>query len=538
MMVFINIKIASAQSSCNANFTYTTNSSNTYSFTSLSTSNGTITNYVWDFGDGSASNQPNPFHIYTTSGNYTVCLTIAGFDSIGSPFMCTYCDSSFFAQAVISPCVASYSYNFVTPNSIEFMDNSTTPFNVIGYSWTFGDGGISSLQNPSHSYTSTGTYYPCLVLSTTDGSVTYLCMYCDTIQVSTTSSSPCFSNFSYTTVNNSTFNFTDLSSGIGSITNYNWAFGDGSGSTQQNPVHNYLNSGIYNVCLTIQGLDTIGNPFSCTFCDSVVAQIGSQPCNAFFTYNTFDNSTFNFTNCSIAQGPIIAYNWTFGDGGQSTLPNPVHTYPSFGNYTTCLSITYLNSNSMPAYCSYCVGINASNPLINVCSVISAFASLSFNDTVSCADNTTCSNCSFFISKWYFGDGDSSYMSNPIHTYTNPGTYNLCLKTVAYNLLQHPCSQDSICINVVINPSSIQNIEKNPGLTTYPNPITTTVNLAIPKQDFYTLRLTDLMGKTILQKLVTPDTKIESIDMANYNPGIYFISLSSERNQYRVKMLKQ
>ncbi|MEM7038627.1 MAG: PKD domain-containing protein, partial [Bacteroidota bacterium] len=124
----------------------------TATFSDLST--GTITSWQWDFGDGNTSNQQNPTHIYGASGNFNVCLTVG--DTCGSMTFCRIYNTA---------CVIQSAFTSSTNQlSATFMDQSTSQNQITTYSWDFGDGNNSSLQNPSHTYGMPGTYPVCLVV--------------------------------------------------------------------------------------------------------------------------------------------------------------------------------------------------------------------------------------------------------------------------------------------------------------------------------------------------------------------------------------
>jgi PKD repeat protein len=75
----INICVAPTSS-----FTYNNSTPQSYQFTSTSTGNPTT--YLWDFGDGQSSVQPNATNIYAAAGTYTVCLIVS--DTCGSDTSC------------------------------------------------------------------------------------------------------------------------------------------------------------------------------------------------------------------------------------------------------------------------------------------------------------------------------------------------------------------------------------------------------------------------------------------------------------------
>jgi parallel beta-helix repeat protein len=212
------------------------------------TSTGTPANWTWDFGDGGNSTEQNPTHTYNAEGTYTVKLTVS--NSLGS-------DSEekigyiTVGSAVLAP-VAEFSADQNTGNApltVQFKDESTnTPTSWI---WDFGDGKTSTEQNPSHTYETAGTYTVKLTATNYGGSNTTT--KTDYITVTSDVSSPVAS---FTTDANSgkipfTVRFTDTSTG--KVSSWKWDFGDGSTSTEQNPIHTYVTEGIYNVTLTTTG---------------------------------------------------------------------------------------------------------------------------------------------------------------------------------------------------------------------------------------------------------------------------------------------
>lgn len=129
------------------------------------------------------------------------------------------------------------------PLTVNFTDLSSGP--VISWSWDFGNGGTSTAQNPSHEYTSAGTYTVNLtvtseICSDTETKTDYITV--STSPVADFAGDPT-SGYAPLTVS-----FTDLSTN--SPTSWSWDFGDGGTSTEQNPTHTYDTAGTYTVSLT------------------------------------------------------------------------------------------------------------------------------------------------------------------------------------------------------------------------------------------------------------------------------------------------
>jgi PKD repeat protein len=137
----------------------------TVNFTDQST--GQITSWSWDFGDGSISTEQNPSHTYTDDGSYTVSLTVTG--PGGSD---TETKADYIKVGSPSP-VADFSASPIKgppPLIVNFIDQSTGQ--ITSWSWDFGDGSISTEQNPSHTYTDDGSYTVSLTVTGPGGSDT------------------------------------------------------------------------------------------------------------------------------------------------------------------------------------------------------------------------------------------------------------------------------------------------------------------------------------------------------------------------------
>ncbi len=138
------------------------------SFTDLSTNNPTA--WSWDFGDGGTSTLQNPSYTYNTAGTYTVALTAINAYGSDTKSVVGYITVS---APVTNPPVADFSGTPTSgdyPLAVSFTDLSTeTP---TSWSWDFGDGGTSTLQNPSYTYNAAGTYTVSLTATNAYGSDT------------------------------------------------------------------------------------------------------------------------------------------------------------------------------------------------------------------------------------------------------------------------------------------------------------------------------------------------------------------------------
>ena len=117
--------------------------------------NGVVNQYLWDFGDGQISTEPNPIHAYSSVGYFDVTLSVRllldGCDQQNAHVKTQYVKVSNI-DAVFSGTPTAGE----VPLSVQFTDQSAgTP---TSWFWEFGDGETSTLQNPSHQYNQVGYY--------------------------------------------------------------------------------------------------------------------------------------------------------------------------------------------------------------------------------------------------------------------------------------------------------------------------------------------------------------------------------------------
>ena len=132
-------------------------------------------------------------------------------------------------------------------------------------------------------------------------------------------------DFTYT-ANYLIVSFTDASTaGDRMINTWDWDFGDGTKSVEQNPVHTYEESGTYLVSLTVidkNNLDDISTP------QEIVVTAEPIGPTADFTY-TANYLIVSFADAStVGDGEINSWNWDFGNDETSDQQNPTHMYLS------------------------------------------------------------------------------------------------------------------------------------------------------------------------------------------------------------------
>lgn len=399
---------------CDASFTYNTTPAGVVGFSYNGTNLNSQT-YQWSFGDGSASNLPNPTHTYTGSGPYVVCVTIS--DSVNN-CTSTYCDTVVLNNT--SFCQADYVISVDSSTSgiyvLTLTDQSVG--NVVSYDW-WVDGASYSSQNVVHTYQGQGIIGVCLTIETADSCTSYLC---DTVYLGTGNGNNCQANFQY--IIDSVPSGGNLVSFYGSSgvngAFYYWDFGDGQTSYSQNPDHIYSSNGVYLVCLTVT--DSI-NQCSSTYCDSVsLGGNGNVNCQANFqaiqdSVNVFGNVVY-FNDLS--SGSPSYWSWDFGDNTTSNQQNPTHTYSNPGTYTVCLTIANLGSNCFDTYCAAVVIDTVGSG--NNCQANYTYSTNPGGGITFFGSAGT--NSAQYL--WSFGDGSSGSGQTVTHNFNAPGTYTVCL----------------------------------------------------------------------------------------------------------------
>jgi large repetitive protein len=290
-------------------------------------SSGEITNWYWDFGDGNTSDEQNPSYLYAEAGTYSVSLIVEGEE--GSD---TITKEDYISVKIPEMPIANFNVDnnkIYTNETMAFDDLSTG--DITDWSWDFGDGGTSTEQSPSHTYTDAGSYTVTLTVTGPAGSDILI-----KEDFVTVSYKPLKADFSAdaTNVNTTdTINFLDKSSG--DITSWIWDFGDGSTSDEHNPRHQYNETGIYTVSLIV-----LGPAGSDTIVHKGYISVLQEPLTTNFSADkrsVYPKQVINFNDNSV--GDITSWLWDFGDGSASNEQNPRHAYSFIGVYTISLTVT-------------------------------------------------------------------------------------------------------------------------------------------------------------------------------------------------------
>ncbi|MDW3645963.1 MAG: PKD domain-containing protein [Bacteroidia bacterium] len=404
------------------------------------TTGGVNPTYVWDFGDGNTSTDPDPTHVYADTGFYDVTLTAT--DQNGCSATITRTNAVY---------IESFAADFTAVDTLAFCPILTTQFtdassgNVNGWRWTFGDGfGFSTLQNPQHVYFLAGDFDVTLIATHEDGCQdtttknNFIQIGGPLAQFSIDKTEVCLGD---------TVEITVITQGAIGIVPVSWQDGGADfinnlpGGFDTTVVsHVYLNSGVfYPTVSVIDGTCQVDLPAQ----DSVI--VHAPPTAALSPVDTLGCAplNINYTDLSTEGDTAIAsWQWSFGNGDSSTLQNPPYTYLVNGNYDVDLVVTDFFGcvDSVSTTTSVLPGV---------------IADFTTPDTLGCApaavtftDLSTFGPPTSYV--WAFGDGDTLFGNpNPTHIYQNDGVYDVtlivsdglgCEDTLtkpAYIRLQHP-----------------------------------------------------------------------------------------------------
>jgi 3D (Asp-Asp-Asp) domain-containing protein len=284
-----------------------------------------------------------------------------------------------------------------------------------------------------------------------------------------------------------------------------------------------------------------------TICDS---NFYSYNCMAsFYAVDSANTGNYYFVNMSYGNG--LSYAWDFGDGNTSTQANPTHFYMTPGTYTVCLTIS--NGNCSDTYC-YTLTAGTTQCQAYFYSYID-----SLNDVVYLVDLSNPSTPNFFTTYfWDFGDGNTSTLQYPTHTYASSGLYLICL-TITDNSSCTSTYCDSVGIVLfgggenrsgftvnVIPPASLGTNEISTSVTSlnlFPNPATenAVLNYNASVAGNHQIVISDISGKIISAESFAAQkgNNSKAISLNEMSAGIYILSVTDESgNAQHLRLIKE
>ncbi len=422
----------------------------TVNFSSASSTapGSTVTGWLWDFGDGSATdNTQNPSHTYTTAGVKTVQLTVFSAAGCSSKTDTAYLTVNDLPVGNFTDTVNC------TTRSVGFTDISVAGSGTLNqWNWNFGAGeGTSTLQNPTHVFTTEGNHTVTLSV-TNDKGCTSSTAFSQNVFINSrpVADFALPGNVCLPAGSASFTNATSISDGSLTSVGYTWSFGDGGTANSSNPTHAYTAVGPFTVVLTATSnagcINSVTKTYNGVY-DQPVAVI-TAPSGVCLG----NAASFSAASSTAPASSVTGWQWDFGDTpspGSSALQSPAYTYTGSGPRTVSLTVTSAVG---------CVSAQATTNINVNLSPVAAFTypATRCKDSVITFTDASVSNAAGGITEWNWDFGGSGTLTQttagPVaHTFNNAQVYNVSLSVKNAN----GCvSSSAYTTPVVINPNPV------------------------------------------------------------------------------------
>lgn len=362
-------------------------------FTNLATPGAYVS---WDFGDGNRSSAVNPQYTYEEAGEYQVrqfATNGCGLDTVAQMIRVLPAPTVGFAHPQFA-CV---------DEPVTFINESE---GAIGQQWSFGDGDSSEIESPVHQYDTPGVYPIHLVVFSSENQ----CVARDSSEL-TVLGKPEASFIPSTPSGCAPLQVRFDNNNVREGFFYEWDFGDGNTASVDRPTHVFSESGTFSIKLRVTDVNGCST-------DTSVQQVIVHP---------MPEARFSFEEevlCGVPADIILnnesidasGFRWNFGDGTTSSLNQPdPHTYYEGGEY----DIQLIATNTF----------QCADTLVRRFEVLPLpEMRYEIGDRRGCVPMTVEFNNYAAANHYYwdFGDGAGSLEPNPVHTYTQPGTYDVQL----------------------------------------------------------------------------------------------------------------
>ncbi|PCH69915.1 MAG: hypothetical protein COC01_00325 [Bacteroidetes bacterium] len=508
-------------------------------------------------------------------GLYTTELNVSSNDPV-KPNIAVPC-----TLEVVDFPIANFNFDWSTNcnGTVVFTNISTN--NPTTYNWDFGDGSKSTTKNPSHTFSSTGTYNVTLEACNVNG--------CDQIVKDVTvaigsapKSAGCLPNTTGDCCNTGIFNVS-----IGSIDHSSDGASDGymdytcsarttldgskthlmtiktsSGNEENVRVWiDFNNDGSFDtstevVLVSDSTLQThngvVSIPDSAVRDEPLRMRVGAagkweavpDPCTDIadgqfedYTVTIQPDSTapvadFGITYLDMCQGIVQfgdsssyepkTWYWDFGDGGNSNLSNPYYSYANPGTYTVSLKVT----NDF--------GANVKTRTVKINSVIAGFTIPDFaevNTSIDFVDNSLGAN----TWTWDFDDGYSANVQNPSHTYTSEAIYSV--KLTASN---SSCT-DEFTETILIVMTGMDTKSSDKKLSIYPNPADdfVEINYQFEGKKDLNIAISNILGEQVVIESTTVNNEYnKTVDISHLSKGVYTLIISDRSEKLMRKFIVQ
>lgn len=286
-------------------------------------SNGEITRYAWDFGDGNSGAGVTAAHTYAKDGSYDIELTVTDEAGQTAARQRTVTVANASPTAAIAHTINGMSVSFDGAQSAD-ADGSIESFD-----WDFGDGKTGTGEQADHEYATAGTY-TVMLKATDDLGAT------GTAEVEVEVSAPQGAAVFETNVSGRGADFDASAStvGTGTIESYTWDFGDGEAGTGKTTSHRYAKDGTYTVILTVASDDG-----STARAEQVIEVAHLVPTASFSLETNGSQVSVDAAESSDPDDRELEYAWDFGDSKNASGVQVTHEYVEEGEYEITLTVT-------------------------------------------------------------------------------------------------------------------------------------------------------------------------------------------------------
>jgi PKD repeat protein len=380
--------------------------------------------YAWTLSEASQTNQTDtaaaPSFTFPDDGTYTLSLTIA--DKDGG----TDTDSITIVVGNANPTASMAGPTTGDEGeSLSYVGSATDPGgDTFTYAWSFGDGTNATGPNVSHTFLDEGAYVVTLTTEDDDGGIDTA-----TQSVAISNVNPTIDTMVLPTANlneGSPLAFTSTASDVGilDVLSYSWAFGDGTTSSSQNPVHTYADEGTgsFTVTLTVTDGDTGSATQSGTIAianvNPVVASISGPTAG-----NEAQTLAWTSSATDVGINDTLTYTWDFGDGNSASGTGATHAFQQDGTYTVTFTAT--DNDGGADSTSITVVISNTPPSVTTLSGPATGdegSALTFAGSATDASPIDAANLTW---SWDWGDSTAVGTGNgPSHAWDDEGNYTV------------------------------------------------------------------------------------------------------------------
>ena len=472
---------------------------------------------------------------------------------------------------VVDPCDVPVPFKFDTDNcQIAFessISNLPSGWQVVSYSWNFGDGTSSTLAHPVHFYGAAGNYNVCLKTVITDGDRCCHLEYCAIVRVTDECNLPGCELEGMMQIDphpDCSFDFSiPLQVASVPVKAWHWDFGDGTTGNNSFENHRFPGPGTYQVCVTLFG-DQNGDCCFNTICREVTVEcdpcqphlqqqrisqgnedeavkvkqtavadngekvsssrniiIPGSPCEADVSFDVeISNCKVRFQrqiNLLPTGSQIVLTTWHFGDGSTSTEENPTHFYELPGVYQVCVEIVVFNGTECCTV-EECRTVVVDRGCEGGCRIEGAMMhelnpeNCTFNFRLDLGSNGN----PVTTIVWDFGDGTTAHGSVVNHRFPAPGVYMVCVTAYSYDENGECCSR-RFCEEIPVDCDPCQPFFSQgkmavdePKLTLHPNPNNGqfTIGLEVMEEGPVTVEIIDIKGARVYQN-----------NLGSFKPGL-------------------